>query len=315
MKRFVFFLLAALVLTGCTGKAAPAAPSAKAETSVPSPSPVPNTPGTAEEPRQNENPQKFSSLPFYKFDDNENLCRSQGVMFSFDLDQDGAEEKLSFALRPNNEWATAVTWNGSTVIMEKGDDPVSAEVADLDPASPYYNLLMTFDYGSDSLVTVELHPENGQLVQGKTVDGGYSLQDGTLRFSERSYLLGTVFGTRIYHGDGLVPESDWLDVPGAPSKDELETNLDGLIDIGTVLHCTRPLPCVIDGHAAELPAGTYMYCIRFMDPELDLVADVCTLDGTVARLSFCNDEDEAQDPERIYTLKLDEYFDNLFFAD
>jgi hypothetical protein len=64
-----------------------------------------------------------------------------------------------------------------------------------------------------------------------------------------------------------------------------------------------------------LPADTCLYGLRFMDPEVDLVMEVRTLDGTVAQLLFYDDEDEPHDPDRIWTLEADEYFDNLFWAD
>ena len=52
-----------------------------------------------------------------------------------------------------------------------------------------------------------------------------------------------------------------------------------------------------------------------MDPEVDLVMEVRTLEGVVARLLFYDDEDEPHDHDRIYTGEQDEYFDNLFWAD
>jgi hypothetical protein len=187
-------------------------------------------------------------------------------------------------------------------------------VVDLDPASPYYNLLLTLDYGSDSPVTVELHPENGQLVRGKSIFGDYRITDDGLRFSERTDLLGTDFGYRTYRGDQLVPDSVWLDMK-PPTEAELQGDLADLIEFGTVIHCAKAVPCVIDGQAATLPAGTCLYGLRFMDPEVDLVMEVRTLEGVVARLLFYDDEDEPHDPDRIYTGEQDEYFDNLFWAD
>ena len=223
-------------------------------------------------------------------------------------------EPLSYALRPNDEWATAITWGSSTMIVAAGDEPISAEVVDLDPASPFCNLLLTLDYGSDSPVTVELHPENGQLVRGKSIFGDYRITDDGLRFSERTDLLGTDFGYRTYRGDELVPDSVWLDMK-PPTEDELRKDLADLIEFGTVIHCAKAVPCVIDGQAAILPAGTCLYGLRFMDPEVDLVMEVRTLEGVVAWLLFYDDEDEPYDPDRIYTGEQDEYFDNLFWAD
>ena len=304
MKRIVLLLLILLLTAGCVPRtpAAPAAPSpaetAEAAAATEAPAPTAGLPAA-------------SSLLYYRFPDG---YGPSGALFSFDLDQDGVAEPLSYALRPNDEWATAITWGDSTVIVAAGDEPISAEVVDLDPASPFCNLLLTLDYGSDSYVTVELHPENGQLVQGAMVNGGYHLTDSGIRFSERSDLLGTNFGYRTYHGDALVPDSVWLDM-SVPTQEELKASLESMIDIGTVIHCARDVPCIIDGKAATLPADTYLYPLRFMDPEVDLIMEVQTLDGTVARLLFYDDEDEPHEPVRIYTLELEEYFDNLLFAD
>ncbi len=304
MKRIVLFLLVLLLAMGCVRRT-PAAPAA------PSPTETPEAAAAAEAPAPGASLPAASSLLYYRFPDE---YGPSGTLFSFDLDQDGVAEPLSYALRPNDEWATAITWGGSTVVVAAGDEPISAEVVDLDPASPYYNLLLTLDYGSDSPVTVELHPENGQLVQGAMVNGGYRLTGGGLQFSERSDLLGTNFGYRTYHGDALIPDSVWLDM-SVPTEEELKTSLESMIDIGTVIHCAKDVPCVIDGKAATLPADTYLIPLRFMDPDVDLVMEVQTLEGTVAQPLFYDDDEEPHDPDRIYTLELEEYFDNLLFAD
>ena len=235
-------------------------------------------------------------------------------MFTFDLDQDGVEETFSYALRPDDQWATAISMDDDRIVLEDGDEPVWAEVVDLDPESPFYNLLIVLDYGSDSYGTVALHPENGQLVRGKSVFGGYRIVDDGLRFSERTDLLGTDFGYRTYRGDQLIPDSVWLDMK-PPTEEELKADLADLIDYGAVIHCAKPVPCVIDGQAATLPAGTCLYCLRFMDPDVDLVMEVRTLEGVVAQLFFFDDEDEPHDPDRMYEYEQNEYFDNLFLAD
>ena len=119
-------------------------------------------------------PQAQSLLQTYSFYDQpdwEHL--TSAVMFWADLDQNGVEEPVSFTL-DRDEWTTAITWGESTVVLEEGDDLVAAAALDLDAESPFYNLLVTMDYGSDSYVTVELHPENGQLVKGSIVEGGWS---------------------------------------------------------------------------------------------------------------------------------------------
>ena len=299
MKRMVLFLLALLLAAGCRS----AAPLGNA------PAPATDAPAATDAPQPEEAPPALRSLLRYEFGD-----LAEGPMFSFDLDQDGVAETFSYALRPDDDWATAILMDDDRIVLADGDEPVWAEVVDLDPESPYYNLLMVLDYGSDSYGTVELHPENGQLVRGKSIFGDYRITDDGLRFSERTDLLGTDFGYRTYRGDQLVPDSVWLDMK-PPTEDELKKDLADLIEFGTVIHCAKAVPCVIDGQAATLPAGTCLYGLRFMDPEVDLVMEVRTLEGVVARLLFYDDEDEPHDPDRIYTGEQDEYFDNLFWAD
>lgn len=299
MKRMVLFLLALLLAAGCRS----AAPLGNA------PAPATDAPAATDAPQPEEAPPALRSLLRYEFGD-----LAEGPMFSFDLDQDGVAETFSYALRPDDDWATAILMDDNRIVLADGDEPVWAEIVDLDPESPYYNLLMVLDYGSDSYGTVELHPENGQLVRGKSIFGDYRITDDGLRFSERTDLLGTDFGYRTYRGDQLVPDSVWLDMK-PPTEAELQGDLADLIEFGTVIHCAKAVPCVIDGQAATLPAGTCLYGLRFMDPEVDLVMEVRTLEGVVARLLFYDDEDEPHDPDRIYTGEQDEYFDNLFWAD
>lgn len=301
MKRMVLFLLALLLAAGCRS----AAPLGNA----PAPATDAPAPAATDAPQPEEAPPALRSLLRYEFGD-----LAEGPMFSFDLDQDGVAETFSYALRPDDDWATAILMDDDRIVLADGDEPVWAEVVDLDPESPYYNLLMVLDYGSDSYGTVELHPENGQLVRGKSIFGDYRITDDGLRFSERTDLLGTDFGYRTYRGDELVPDSVWLDMK-PPTEAELQGDLPDLIEFGTVIHCAKAVPCVIDGQAATLPAGTCLYGLRFMDPEVDLVMEVRTLEGVVARLLFYDDEDEPHDPDRIYTGEQDEYFDNLFWAD
>lgn len=305
MKRIILFLLVLLLTAGCRS-AAPVADAGPTATDAPACSPMPAAPA--------DGPQVTGPFLSYRFFEQEGWeNRTSGVMFEADLDQDGVAEPVSFALRPDDDWATAITWGKSTVVLES-DEFVEAAVLDLDPASPFFNLLVVLDIGSDSYRTVELHPENGRLVRGRSIFGDYRITDDGLRFCERSDLLGTNFGYRTYHGDELIPDSVWLDMK-PPTEEELKADLADLIDYGAVIHCAKPVPCVIDGQAATLPAGTCLYCLRFMDPDVDLVMEVRTLEGVVAQLFFFDDEDEPHDPDRMYEYEQNEYFDNLFLAD
>ena len=248
----------------------------------------------------------FLSYRFFEQEGWEN--RTSGVMFEADLDQDGVAEPVSFALR-TDDWATAITWGKSTVVLES-DEFVEAAVLDLDPASPFYNLLVVVDYGSDSYVTVELHPENGKLVQGATIGGSWTWEDDQLWFFQRTDLLGTASGKRTYRGDDLHPDSEWLTMAYIPTAEELKGEREDLIEFGTLLHTIRPVPCTIDGQPSFIPADTCLYRLRFRED--DALMEVALLDGTVAQIASATGED---DWYLIDGRDMTEYFDNLFFAD
>ena len=221
-------------------------------------------------------PQVQSLLQTYSFYDQpdwEHL--TSAVMFWADLDQNGVEEPVSFTL-DRDEWTTAITWGESTVVLEEGDDLVAAAALDLDAESPFYNLLVTMDYGSDSYVTVELHPENGQLVKGSIVEGGWEWVDGGLWFHQRTDFLGTSFGKR-----------------------------------GVLLHAALPVPCTVDGQPTVIPADTYVYRLGFRDD--DRLTEVCLPDGTRALIA-CTVGEHGW-PFLIDGRDALDYFDNLFFAD
>ena len=293
MKRIVPVLLSLLLLMGCL--LVPGS-GTLAENAGPTPAPAdgPQAAGP------------FLSYRFFEQDGWEN--RTSGVMFEADLDQDGVAEPVSFALR-TDDWATAITWGKSTVVLES-DEFVEAAVLDLDPASPFFNLLVVVDYGSDSYVTVELHPENGKLVQGATIGGSWTWEDGQLWFFERTDLLGTASGKRTYSGDDLHPDSEWLTMAYIPTAEELTGEREDLIEFGTLLHTIRPVPCTIDGQPSLIPADTCLYRLRFRED--DALMEVALLDGTVAQIASSLSED---DWYLIDGRDMTEYFDNLFFAD
>ena len=227
MKRIVPLLLTVLLLTVCMA-AVPAKPVLGDGSPVPSPAP-----GSVRAP--------FLTYSFYDQPHWEYL--TEAVMFEADLDQDGAAEPVSFSL-DRDGWRTAISWGESTILLEEGDDFMGAAVLDLDPASPVYNLLAVLDYGSDSYVTVELHPEEGRLVRGRTVQGSWEWSDGALWFFERTDFLGTAQGRRTYSGDDLTHDSEWLVMGYIPTAEALP-------DGGTAfIACTRGehgWPYLIDG--------------------------------------------------------------------
>ena len=289
MKRFLPLLLS-LLLLGCAS--APAA--AHAETPFLSPAPTPQGP--------------FAAYRFYEQDDCQDLTGA--VMFEVDLDQDGRAEPVSFALQPHDEWATAISWGDSTVVLDS-DEFVEAVALDLDPESPFYNLLVTVDYGSDSYNTIELHPENGRLVMGRTVSGSWEWADGSLWFFEHTDFLGTASGKRVYRGDDLSPESEWLTMCYIPTGEELAEERAELVEYGTLLHTVLPVPCTVDGAPRLIPANSYLYRLRFRCG--DDLTEVCLPDGTRAQIA-CTVGEHGW-PYLIDGRDMTEYFDNLFFAD
>lgn len=290
MKRIVPLLLTVLLLAGCIGVPS----TARAEDPAPTPEPGPQGP--------------FLEYSFYDQPHWQEL--TSGVMFEADLDHDGAAEPISFTLRPNDEWATAIAW-GESVVMLESDGFVRAAVLDLDPASPFYNLLVVVDYGSDSYGTVELHPENGRLVKGAEVFGDSFWEDGALWFYEMTDFLGTAFGKRTYSGDDLHPDSQWLTMTNIPTAEELTTEREDLIEFGVLLHTIRPVPCTIAAQPGLIPADTYIYRLRFMGN--DALAEVCLADGTVAQIA-CTVGEHGW-PYLIDGVDQIDCFDNLFFAD
>ncbi len=294
MRRIVSLLLTLLLLSGC----AAAVPAFNAS-SGPAATPAVTERAEAAGP--------FLQYRFYEQDNWEDL--TQAVMFEADLDQDGVAEPVSFTL-DHEAWVTSISWGESTVTLDVGDDLVEAAVLDLDTQSPFYNLLAVLDYGSDSYVTVELHPENGKLVQGTTIGGSWTWEDGQLWFFERTDLLGTASGKRTYSGDDLHPDSEWLTMAYIPTVEELTGEWEDLIEFGTLLHTIRPVPCTIDGQPSLIPANTCLYRLRFRED--DALMEVALLDGTVAQIASSLSED---DWYLIDGRDMTEYFDNLFFAD
>ena len=318
MKRIVPLLLS-LLLMGCVASVAPVRPVLGETVSSATASPEPDDAAGADEGTKadgrGEAPFSYVPAPlmqylFFDQPDWEDL--TSAVMFSFDLDKDGEEEDISFALDRDN-WNTAITWGDSTAILDESDELVSVSVLDLDPDSPFYNLLVTLDYGSDSYVTVELHPTDGALIKGAAIQGYWDWEEGALWFYERTDFLGTDEGKRTFHGDDLTPDSPWLTMCYIPTEEELadEEERELLIDGGILLHTILPVPCTIEGKPGLIPEDTYVYRTRFRaDNE---VTEVCLPNGTLAQIA-CTIGEHGW-PYLIDGRDMVDCFDNLFFAD
>ncbi|MBQ6332235.1 MAG: hypothetical protein IJI34_05625 [Clostridia bacterium] len=238
--------------------------------------------------------------------------KKEAQMFTYDLDGDGKAEKISFKLDSKKN-RTTITAGKKSIKLEEGAELISVMLIDLDPETPYKNLVVKIDMGSDDYITIELHVENGKLVRGETLSSisiGLG-DDGVLYRVEGTDLLGTQTGRRSCHGESFTPDDEWLDV-SLPTEDDLLHYEDHLEDYGWFLQLKRELPCTIDGEAATLPEGTILYMTRFHESRR--FAEVRTLDGVTAVIEFTMEEDSW--PYQIDGISQDEYFVyELLYAD
>ncbi len=238
--------------------------------------------------------------------------KKEGQMFTYDLDMDGKAEKISFKLDSKKN-RTTISAGKKSIKLDEGTELISVMLIDLDPETPYKNLVVKIDMGSDDYITIELHVENGKLVRGTTLSSvsiGLG-DDGVLYRVEGTDLLGTQTGRRSCHGESFTPDDEWLDV-SLPTEDDLLHYEDHLEDYGWFLQLKRELPCTIDGEAATLPEGTILYMTRFHESRR--FAEVRTLDGVTAVIEFTMEEDGW--PYLIDGISQDEYFVyELLYAD
>lgn len=232
-----------------------------------------------------------------------------GDLFSCDVDADGTEEKFSYHLNEYGE-LVALYMNGEKLDIDPGFIPGHVILIDLDPATPWINLLVTVDTGSDDYVTTEFHPENGKMVKGAEKDGIWLQEDGTLRVYERTDLLGTKDGFRTVSGEALTPDSEWLQcsVP-EPDDPAFDRNMD--LEFGLLLHTVKRIYATSGGEPVVIEPDTFLYMTRFHESER--LAEICTEDGLTALITAdCL-------PERYEYLinwtPQDELFDNILYAD
>ena len=305
MKWILPLLLAVLLLMGCVGGSD--VPASARHTEAPAP-----TVQATEAPEPTPAPAAVGPFSIYKFYDQPDWRElSSAVMFEADLDQNGVAEPISFTIRPDGKYAVAISWGESTVILDHTDELMETAVLDLDTQSPFHNLLVVVDYGSNSYGAIELHPENGQLVRGASFSGDCMWSENALWSYEITDFLGTAGGKRTRSGDSLTPDSQWLTMCYIPTAEELETDLEDLAAYGFVIHAVRPVPCTIDGQPSVIPVDSYLYPLRIRDDEQ--LIEVELLDGTVAKIACTVGNDGW--PYLIDGVEQDEYFDNLRYAD
>ena len=257
-----------------------------------------------------------STFRFWDYDEQNGYSEApaEGVLFVCDFDGDGTEEEIRYEIH-----GSSVTFSvgKASIDVEFGAGLEQAILLDLDPDSARLNLLVVYNTGSEDYETAELHMENGRFVRGPVIYAYCNFDDGILRGSAtQTDILGTKFGERTYHGEDLTPDSEWFDCDVIPDYIPTARDRESLIENGKLLHLVRDLPCTIDGEAAVIPAGTYIYMTRWHDSWT--LAEIRTEDGTVTALVTVERADP-NDPE-LYGYLIDgetqdTYFNNIFYAD
>ncbi|MBR0445316.1 MAG: hypothetical protein IJK14_08125 [Clostridia bacterium] len=313
MKKIAVILICMLViLAGCAGKdkadiqpAVTAAPVQETghfsdfvkttdEPAVPSPEPV-------AEARDD------SGLPIvYNVYDEVGFSVSEAEMFRYDIDGDGREEVISFRL-DEDQYSTTILIDDQSLLFDESSMLRQVILIDLDPATPWINLLVEIDYASDDYFTTEVHMVNGKPVKGAQVGAVY-VSGKTQLMYERTDFLGTRSGSCGFHGEQLTPDSDWYDCD-VPTDEELRSERSELIEYGRLYHTVGEIPCTINGKSAKIAKNSYLYMTRFMPS--GKLAEVRTVDGVTAVISYT----ESDWVYRIGGVPQDDLFDNLFYAD
>ena len=325
MKRTILFLLCAL-LTLCVAciqiypqlpESTPEPIAQATESAVPTQDvPVSDStdapePTNAPEPTDAPEPTKDTSdLPMvYNVYKEVGFSVSEAEMFRYDLDGDGKEERISFRL-DQEEDTTTILIDDEAVLFDISAMLDQVILIDLDPATPWINLLVEIDWGSDDYVTTELHLENGKPVKGVQTESVSVGEDGRLTLHLRTDFLGTRTVSCPCAGEQLLPQSAWCDA-WTPSEEQLNNERDDLIEFGDLLHTVREIPCTINGKSAKLAKDSYFYMTRINLTEK--LAEVRTLDGVTATIAYSFDDDTW--PYLIDGVPQDKCFDNIQFSD
>ena len=329
MKKILAWLLAALMplCAACAGKpdAAPEKteePVVEQPTEAPTPESTidvptaePNAPETVEpegQPTEAPTPgYDTAGLPMvYNLYEEVGWSVSEAEMFRYDVDFDGREEVISFRLDEDAD-TTTILIDDQEILFDISCLLYEAILVDLDPATPYVNLLVVIDWGSDDYVTTEVHLENGKAVKGVETGEVRIDEAGQVIVYQRCEFLGTRFLGGVAHGDSLTAEFDgWFDCYH-PSEEEIREEFDLLVEFGDLLHTVTDIPCTINGRNAKIAKDSYLYVLRINPAEK--IAEVCTLDGKVALIAYTIGEDDW--PYMINGVAQDDCFDNMLHAD
>lgn len=309
------------------GESAPAPERTPEPTEAPTEAPAPE-PTEAPTPTPEPTPQQVYGAPqsfkptkaltddqlpvVYRMYDMNPKGKKEAQMFTYDLNRDGKAEKISFKLDTKKN-RTTITAGKKSIRLDEGSDLVSAMLVDLDPETPYTDLVVIIDMGSDDYVTIALHVADGKLVRGETLEGvmvGLGT-DGVMRRYEDTDLLGTHSGSCACHGEHFTPDDEWLGFYER-TEEEIQEEISRLEDFSWLLLLKRELPCSINGEPATLPVGTMLYLTRFHASRT--LAEVRTTDGVTAVITFTTDEDGW--PYLINGIPQDDYFEyELLYAD
>ena len=237
--------------------------------------------------------------------------QTEALMFTYDLDRDGTPEEIRVSLDWEND-DTTITDGTRSYTFERSAMLSHVILIDLNPKTSYANLVVCIDEASDDFITVVLHPEGDKLVAGEEhyLYCIYDWDAEELLGYERTDLLGTQDGSRLYSGETLEPLSDWLDC-WYPSPEKLQTNREALIENGRLLHARIDVPCLLNDEPSVIKAGSYVYLLRYSDKRGS--AELCLENGTHVDVTFARNEESWG--YLIEGIPQDDCFDNIFYAD
>ena len=241
---------------------------------------------------------------------------TEGLLLVADLDHDGTEESVGYSLDSEKKELT-ISVNDQSVTVSDVDMLFSGILIDLDPLSPYDNLLLNVSNRYDESSVVFLHFENGALTIDRTEQfASASLESEKLALSARCWLMGTYFGNRTYHGEDLLPDSEWYETGVLDTVKDMKR--EEQIEFNWLFEVVSDLPCTIDGKPAVIEPGTWVYLLRWKDT--DDFAEIMTEDGRIATLAFTPEYDQYLDGTTYVKAYLidgvdaETYFDNLCMA-
>lgn len=265
-------------------------------------------PAETPEAERTETPQTqaYSALPIECKIDWE---QKEGELIRFDIDSDGREETISYRMDVEND-DTIILIDEKEVLFDFSAQLTEVILIDLDPETPWVNLLVEIDFASDDYVTTEVHLVNGEPVKGVRTEGVSVDENGRVVVYFRTEFLGTRSCSCTCSGEALTPDTVWLDC-WYPSEQEIAESFDELVEFYELQIAKRDVPCTVDGKEAKIPKDSYVYLRRINLQEK--LAEICTVDGITAIVAFTEDEESWR--YLIDGVSQDEYFDNILYAD